>query len=215
MSYIQVRVEETLKEDAIKVFEKLGLDLSTAIRLFLKKCVDENNLPFNIISENNIDEPDSMFEVKTKIFAPQRTSPYDILDEINIMCSKKNWICKGGGVKFQSNYISISKFEEGKMYYCSDEKIDFINEGTIITPCRELAIISKLNSSFITISEPTIFYDAENKETYLYEIEEPIVEFVDYSQYENSAYSKGYEYILKRKVRLKCLGYSTHLNKKI
>ena len=36
MSFVQVRIEEELKEEAIKLFNELGLDLSTAIRLFLK-----------------------------------------------------------------------------------------------------------------------------------------------------------------------------------
>ena len=37
MSYIQIRIDDELKEEAVKLFNELGLDLSTAIRLFLKK----------------------------------------------------------------------------------------------------------------------------------------------------------------------------------
>lgn len=48
MSFVQVRIEEELKEEAIKLFNELGLDLSTAIRLFLKKCVEDKKLPFKL-----------------------------------------------------------------------------------------------------------------------------------------------------------------------
>ena len=47
MGVLQVRVDDDLKELAIKVYSKLGLDLSTAIRMFLKKSIVEGGLPFN------------------------------------------------------------------------------------------------------------------------------------------------------------------------
>ena len=45
---IQIRVDNDLKEEAIAVYEKMGLDLSTAIRLFLKKTVQVGTLPFDV-----------------------------------------------------------------------------------------------------------------------------------------------------------------------
>jgi DNA-damage-inducible protein J len=45
---LQIRVEDNLKEQAIALFERLGLDLPTAIRIFLKKSVAENGVPFEI-----------------------------------------------------------------------------------------------------------------------------------------------------------------------
>ena len=46
MSYIQIRIDDELKEEAVKLFNELGLDLSTAIRLFLKKSIDDKKMPF-------------------------------------------------------------------------------------------------------------------------------------------------------------------------
>ena len=46
MAVLQIRVDDDLKNQAIRVFDDLGLDLSTAIRMFLKKSVQENGLPF-------------------------------------------------------------------------------------------------------------------------------------------------------------------------
>lgn len=47
-SLLQVRVEESLKDDAARVFESLGIDTSTAVRMFLKRAVMENGIPFRM-----------------------------------------------------------------------------------------------------------------------------------------------------------------------
>ena len=49
MAMIQVRVDDDLKVQATKVFEELGLDLSTAIRMFLKRSVMCKGIPFGMI----------------------------------------------------------------------------------------------------------------------------------------------------------------------
>ncbi len=47
-SLIQVRVDEELKNQAASVYEALGLDLSTAIRMFLKRSILVNGVPFQM-----------------------------------------------------------------------------------------------------------------------------------------------------------------------
>lgn len=47
-SVLQIRVDEKLKNNANMVLEDIGLDLSTAIRMFLNKTVALNALPFEI-----------------------------------------------------------------------------------------------------------------------------------------------------------------------
>ncbi len=46
MAIIQVRVDDELKDRATEVANELGLDLPTAIRLFLRQMVAERALPF-------------------------------------------------------------------------------------------------------------------------------------------------------------------------
>ena len=46
MGVLQIRVDDDLKNQAIQVFDDLGLDISTAVRMFLKKSVQEKGLPF-------------------------------------------------------------------------------------------------------------------------------------------------------------------------
>jgi DNA-damage-inducible protein J len=45
---INVRTESELKAQAVQVFESLGLDMSTAVNLFLRQTVRYNDLPFVI-----------------------------------------------------------------------------------------------------------------------------------------------------------------------
>ena len=47
-SLLQVRVEDSLKDEAARVFENLGIDTSTAVRMFLKRSVMENGIPFRM-----------------------------------------------------------------------------------------------------------------------------------------------------------------------
>lgn len=48
MELIQVRVDPEMKAEAIALFEALGMDLSTAIRSFLKKAIAEGGMPFDM-----------------------------------------------------------------------------------------------------------------------------------------------------------------------
>lgn len=52
-SVVQVRVDTALKEQAAKIFEELGIDLSTAIRMFLKRSVLDNGIPFSMTRPKN------------------------------------------------------------------------------------------------------------------------------------------------------------------
>lgn len=47
-SVLQVRVEESLRAQAAAIYEELGIDLQTAVRIFLKRSVKENGLPFRM-----------------------------------------------------------------------------------------------------------------------------------------------------------------------
>ena len=47
-SLIQTRIDSNLKNDVSKLFDSLGLDMSTAIKIFLKKCLSEGGIPFEV-----------------------------------------------------------------------------------------------------------------------------------------------------------------------
>lgn len=46
MATMQIRIDDTLRQEAALVAQGMGIDLSAAIRLFLAQMVKENGLPF-------------------------------------------------------------------------------------------------------------------------------------------------------------------------
>jgi DNA-damage-inducible protein J len=45
---VTVRVDKSLKNSADSLFERLGLNMTTAFNVFLRKAVDENAIPFPV-----------------------------------------------------------------------------------------------------------------------------------------------------------------------
>jgi len=52
---IQVRVDDELKDSADNLFTSLGMDTSTAIRIFLKAALDTGGIPFAVKHQYNND----------------------------------------------------------------------------------------------------------------------------------------------------------------
>ncbi len=45
---IQVRIDEQLKDDVVALYEGMGIDISTAIRIFFKKSLADGGIPFSM-----------------------------------------------------------------------------------------------------------------------------------------------------------------------
>lgn len=52
MTTLNIRIEEKAKADANKTLARLGLDMSSAVKLFLHQVVKEDGLPF--LPTNNL-----------------------------------------------------------------------------------------------------------------------------------------------------------------
>ena len=82
MGVLQVRIDDDLKLQATEILDAIGLDLSTAVRMFLKKVILERGLPF----DSKIDEGSLRFAMAIREM--QRISKENgnsemTLDEIN------------------------------------------------------------------------------------------------------------------------------------
>lgn len=53
MTTLNVRIEEKTKKEANKTLAKLGLDMSSAVKIFLNQVIKEDGLPF--LPTNNPD----------------------------------------------------------------------------------------------------------------------------------------------------------------
>ena len=48
MAVINIRVNDEVKKEAETIFKSLGLNMSVAMNLFLKKCINEKGIPFDL-----------------------------------------------------------------------------------------------------------------------------------------------------------------------
>ena len=51
-STLQIRIDSDLRKEADELFAHAGLDMSSAVRLFLRQSVIRRRLPFEVLSEN-------------------------------------------------------------------------------------------------------------------------------------------------------------------
>ena len=82
MALLQVRVDNELKNQAAAIYDALGIDLSTAIRMFLKKSVASGGIPF----ETKIDDVtlNAILAIDTmRTISEQNGNSEMTLDEIN------------------------------------------------------------------------------------------------------------------------------------
>lgn len=61
MGRLNLRIDDELKEDANKLFNEMGMDMSTAVKMFLTQSVREQRVPFvvgepleNIIARDEV-----------------------------------------------------------------------------------------------------------------------------------------------------------------
>lgn len=65
---LQLRIDDNLKQEASEIYSQLGLDLPTAIRMFLKRSVQVRGIPFSMIL------PDEDYKAEAAIAAMKRMS---------------------------------------------------------------------------------------------------------------------------------------------
>lgn len=89
---LQVRLEASLKKKADKVFEEIGLDAPTAVRLFLTKVVATRSIPFQLkggVDENGF-TPKFQQELREAIAEKEFSGPFNSVKEmIAALNSKK------------------------------------------------------------------------------------------------------------------------------
>ena len=81
MALVQVKVDTETKTDVTSLYEALGLDLPTAVRIFFKKSIAVGGLPFELRDDARTE--------RWKVYKEDRNSikenniPEMTLDEIN------------------------------------------------------------------------------------------------------------------------------------
>lgn len=66
MATFQLRLDDTLKQKADTLFSSLGLDTSTAIRIFLSAAIENNGIPFQVKHKNNFSLEQAISDSRNK-----------------------------------------------------------------------------------------------------------------------------------------------------
>ncbi|MFC1600053.1 type II toxin-antitoxin system RelB/DinJ family antitoxin [Patescibacteria group bacterium] len=54
MATIQLRIDNTTKKSAKSILDKLGIDMTSAIKIYLKQIVINKGIPFKLLTENGL-----------------------------------------------------------------------------------------------------------------------------------------------------------------
>ncbi|MBP3765726.1 MAG: type II toxin-antitoxin system RelB/DinJ family antitoxin [Bacilli bacterium] len=80
---LNVRVDSTLKQESDILFKNLGLNMSTAINMFLTKCVKTSSIPFKIEEPKPSKElQKALKEVDYMIKHPDKYKAYNSIEEL-------------------------------------------------------------------------------------------------------------------------------------
>ena len=84
----QIRIEKNVKEQATALFADLGLDMSSAVNIFLRQCILRGGLPFAVeVPRYNRETELAMIEAKEvmsgKREARRYSSAKELFDELD------------------------------------------------------------------------------------------------------------------------------------
>ena len=77
---VQSRVSDDIKREAEALFEGLGLDVATAIRIFLAVSIQRRGLPFDVTEEMPNEETQQA--MRECLEGKDMSGPYDSVDEM-------------------------------------------------------------------------------------------------------------------------------------
>lgn len=82
MGRLNIRIDNELKEEASKLFNDIGLDMSTAIKVFLTQSVREQRVPF-IVGEplDSVQAREEALEGKGKVYGSVEEMMIDLNED--------------------------------------------------------------------------------------------------------------------------------------
>ena len=87
---LQTRIDTEMKTEAESLFESLGLDITTAIRLFLKQAINQQRIPFEIIppkydfSEETLDAIEEAKHISRDSSVKSYSSAKELLEDCDL-----------------------------------------------------------------------------------------------------------------------------------
>ncbi|QQE46880.1 addiction module antitoxin, RelB/DinJ family [Peptoniphilus harei] len=79
---LNIRTEKEIKEAAEKIYSSLGLNMTTAINMFLRASIRESGIPFELKLNVPSDETIKAIEEGRMIANDNNISSYDNMDDL-------------------------------------------------------------------------------------------------------------------------------------
>jgi DNA-damage-inducible protein J len=79
---INVNVDKNVKEQANNLFNSLGLNMSTAINMFLRKAINEGGIPFEVNLKPSRELRKALKEGEDILSGKIQTKSYDNVDDL-------------------------------------------------------------------------------------------------------------------------------------
>ena len=77
-----IRIDSTKKQEAEKLFNNLGMSLTTALNVFINQALRVRGIPFHIIEDIPNDETKQAIEEACRIACDPTVKAYDVEDAL-------------------------------------------------------------------------------------------------------------------------------------
>ena len=78
----QIRIDETVKAQATSLFNDLGMDMSSAVNIFLRQCLLRGGLPFTVEVPNYSQKTLEALAEAKRISRDKTVASYDNLSDL-------------------------------------------------------------------------------------------------------------------------------------
>lgn len=79
---LNIRTDKSVKEEADRIFSELGLNMTTAINMFLRTTIREHGIPFSLKLEIPNDTTIAAIEEGRRIASDPRIKGYRNMDDL-------------------------------------------------------------------------------------------------------------------------------------
>lgn len=79
---LNIRTDKEIKEAAEKIYSRLGLNMTTAINMFLRASIRESGIPFDLKLDVPSDETIKVIEEGRMIAKDNKIRSYDNMDDL-------------------------------------------------------------------------------------------------------------------------------------
>lgn len=81
---LNIRTDKAIKDQAEAIFNELGLNMTTAVNMFLRTAIRENGIPFDLRLDVPNEATASAIEEGRRLMADPSAPRYSSMDELKV-----------------------------------------------------------------------------------------------------------------------------------